>query len=624
MKEKFTIAGKTLGIFIPFLPSLLLFWLILSAQIPESFNRYFHTYSFGLFLIVAALYYISFSFYGKLGTLLSLGLTMALMALSLSYLWTSGFSDNFIIGGLLPYKDGKNYYAGAHLLLSGFPMLNAGQASERPLFPGFLASLLWLTGQNLKLTIGIIVQLAGVAIFFSIQQIRNLVGLLAASLFATLLYLYILPFIGYTLSELLGFTAGCLGFTLILIASQDHNWFDLILGVVALLIGVSARAGAFIIFPMLALWIGWVFRENKPFAMKLVVYAMVLTSTLFLLLNSVYSRSLGIPSGSSFGNFSYSIYGQVRGGTGWHSAIEELGTRDSNIVYRAAWDYFLKHPISLAISFAKSYRDFFWIGSLSIFPFSGQRQLYALDIFIWLGMLALLLRGIIQLAKGVRTRPDSLLLAAFLGIFISIPFLPPVDGGTRFHAATIPFFFAVLAAGLRGISGKVRVKSTDASIGDPAFCRSASILLLLMIILAPLVMRVSKVKPILAMLDCPVDQRPFVIESHPGSYLDLIQDKSLESSRVPRVNLDDFETNNSELSVDDYYQTLVSLAKNARSNIRLFPAFDLIENEFHYFFVPLSKLPNGNFVGRIAGCAIYIKTKNQSIFQVKSVLSSGS
>jgi len=68
----------------------------------------------------------------------------------------SGFSDNFVIGGLLPYKDAKNYYLGANLLLNGLPIRIAGQALGRPLFPGFLSSLLLLTGQNLKVALAVL------------------------------------------------------------------------------------------------------------------------------------------------------------------------------------------------------------------------------------------------------------------------------------------------------------------------------------------------------------------------------------------------------------------------------------------------------------------------------------
>ena len=224
MNGKINWKGIDLKWFVPFLFALFLFWFILFLNIPDSISQYFHTYSLGLFLIVIGLYYVSFSFPGKMGAVVALSMTMALLALSLSYMWTSGFSDNFVIGGLLPYKDGKNYYAGANLILNGLPMLNAGQATERPLFPGFLASLLWLTGHNLKITLGIIVQLVGIGLYLSAQQIRNIFGVLAASLFASLLYFYIQSFVGYTLSELLGFMAGCFGFTMILQASSYHKW----------------------------------------------------------------------------------------------------------------------------------------------------------------------------------------------------------------------------------------------------------------------------------------------------------------------------------------------------------------------------------------------------------------
>jgi len=133
--------------------SLLLFWGVLFVGFPVSFSQYFHPYSWGLFLIVLVLYHLCFRLPDRFHAPAALGLTMLLFALPLSYLWTSGFSDNFVIGGLVPYKDGRYYYMGADLILHGFPVIDANQATERPLFPGFLASVLFLTGQNLKISI---------------------------------------------------------------------------------------------------------------------------------------------------------------------------------------------------------------------------------------------------------------------------------------------------------------------------------------------------------------------------------------------------------------------------------------------------------------------------------------
>jgi hypothetical protein len=623
MNQKLTIKGLGLAWVVPFLLPLLLFWLILFVKIPDSFTQYFHGFSLGLFLIVIALYYLSFSLPGKPGAVAALSLTMALLSLCLSYMWTSGFSDNFVIGGLLPYKDGKNYYAGASLLLNGLPMLSAGQATERPLFPGLLATILWLTGQNLKITLGIIVQAVGIGLYLSAQQIRNLFGILAASLFAALLYFYIQTFIGYTLSELLGFMAGCFGFTLILQAATHHGWSDLLLGIAVLLVGVSARAGAFFIFPMLVIWIGWIFREKSSFDLKRAAYAFVFLVVFYFLINSIYSRVLGIPPGSSFGNFSYALYGQVRGGTGWHSAIEELGTRNPEIVYRATLDFFLKHPLSLAIGFAKSYRDFFWYGGGSIFDFIGQDWQHPLNVIVWLGLLFLLLYGLIQMFRGIRVDSNALLLAGFIGIFLSIPFLPPIDGGSRFHAATIPFFFASLIAGIRGLlpGKRDQINEADPLPGSLVDSRYASITLLIVVLLVPIVIYRFGMKPAFTDGQCPVDERQFAIASPPGSYIDLIGDQSMQCGSLPEVCLDDFVKNNVELKVDDYYQKLVAFAGSDGTSFRVVPAVNLIGNDFHYFYIPRDKLPRHASSNIITGCGVEIRTRNQSVFQVKSVFS---
>jgi hypothetical protein len=621
MNRKLTVIGISLEWLVPFLLALLLFWLVLSVKVPSSFSQYFHSFSLGLFLIVIACYYGSFSLPEKWGSLAALSLTMLLLSLSLSYMWTSGFSDHFVIGGLLPYKDGRNYYAGASLLLHGLPMLSSGQATERPLFPGFLASLLWLTGQNLKITLGLIVQLVGVGLFLSAREIRKEFGVLAASLFAGLLYFYMQSFIGYTLSELLGFMAGCFGFTIILQASAQRKWWDLLLGIAVLLVGVSARAGAFFIFPMLALWIGWIFRGNGSFNLKRAAYALVLMAVWYLLINSLYSRLLGIPPGSSFGNFSYALYGQVRGGTGWHSAIEDLGTRDSALVYRAAWDFFLKHPLSLFIGFAKSYKDFFWYGDQSVFNFYGQDWQQPLNIVLWLGLLFLLLNGVLQMFKGIRINSHSLLLAGLIGILLSIPFLPPIDGGSRFYAATIPFFFAALAAGTRGFSraGQDQRIENDPPSASRAVSRSASILLLVIVLLVPLAIYRFAAKPAMIGPECPEDEKQFLIAAPPGSYIDLIGNPSMQCGSLPQVCLNDFENNNIEFKIDDYYQEISAFVRSDSGSFRLVPALNLVNDDFRYFFLPLDELPRGASSDLIAGCGIETRTRNQSIFEVKSV-----
>jgi len=170
---------------------LLLFWVVLSFRIPYSITFHFTTYSFGLFVIILLSYYLILRLRDDVGVLVSFGLIMLLFALALSYKWTSGFSDNFMIGGLLPYKDAKNYYLGADLILHGLPMEKAGQATERPLFSGFMSSLLLVTSQNLKIALAVIVQLAGIGLYLSARPIRQSMGALSASFYLTFMYFYI-------------------------------------------------------------------------------------------------------------------------------------------------------------------------------------------------------------------------------------------------------------------------------------------------------------------------------------------------------------------------------------------------------------------------------------------------
>ncbi len=79
-----------------------LFTFLLLTPIPISFTAFFWSYSPLLFFIVFALYALSFQLDGYWGWLLGLGITMTLFALALSYIWSSGYSDNKVIGGLLP------------------------------------------------------------------------------------------------------------------------------------------------------------------------------------------------------------------------------------------------------------------------------------------------------------------------------------------------------------------------------------------------------------------------------------------------------------------------------------------------------------------------------------------
>lgn len=590
------------------------FWVILALEIPYSVTRYFHNFNPLVFLSVLVLFYLSFRWGGSQSTLVIFGLTMLLLALPLSFLWTSGFSDNFLIGGLLPYKDAKNYYIGANLLLNGLPIRVAGQALGRPLFPGFLSSLLLLTGQNLKVALAIVVQLAGIGLFLSARQVRQTMGALAGTLYITFMYFYFQLFAGYAMSETLGFIGGCFGFALIWQATKNRNWFDLLAGFSLLLVAVSARAGAFIIFPLLALWAGWLLRGDKRFSFPYFLVVTIMLAVGYFIVNTVYPRLLGVPEGSSFGNFAYTLYGQIRGGIGWHSAIAELGTRNPSRVYQAAWDVFRADPTGFLQGLIKAYADFFLPGMGSIFIFGDD----VISLIFWFVTIVIFLRGLYLLIFKLCSNISTFLIAGFAGIFLSIPFLPPIDGGSRFYASTMPFFFALLAVGASHF--------TPGGTPAPAkretfFLRFISVsLLALTVLLPPLTLRASS-RPVLNAPVCSADQRPFAIQVNAGSFIDLVKENT-SCGLAPEICLGDFSQHNTELGLDDFYQGLDALAASSQSGIRIIPAINLLDGYFQYFVTTDSQVLDDPSGGLFTGCAARIQTENQRIFVVASISAS--
>lgn len=111
------------------------------------------------------------------------------------------------------------------------------------------------------------------------------------------------------------------------------------------------------------------------------------------------------------------------------------------------------------------------------------------------------------------------------------------------------------------------------------------------------------------------------MEVHKGSYIDLVKDGTTQCGFAPEVCLSDFEKNNTEKQTDDYYQALILLTKNNDTNVRIIPAIDLVNEEFHYFYVPHSRIKGSLSLNVVSGCATEIKTKNQSLYQVESILS---
>jgi hypothetical protein len=595
------------------LVSVLLFALLLWTPLPHAITRLLSAYSIALFVIVLLIYYAGFRLPPHYRWHAAAGLTMILLGLSLSFLWHSGYSDDKIIGGLLPFRDGFDYFNGADWILSGSFIRNINEgAAWRPLYPGFLASLLWITGRNLQWAIALQVALAGLSFSLAACQVARKWGSAAAAVFATLIYFYIQPLIGTVYTETLGLALGCLGFVLILRAVERHGSMQLIAALAVLMLAVSVRAGAFFIFPLLILWAGWAWRGTRRFSARHAGLALLTVVLTYLALNTAYNKLTVEPGGFPFGNFAFTIYGQVNGGAGYHKAFEDLGVRNPAVILRAAERFFVAHPQGFAVGAAKAYRDFLsplW----GIFGFGLTSGDIALAILLCL----LLLFGLYRLVRQWALPDSPLLLAGFIGILLSVPFLPPIDGGIRIYASTMPLIYVIPAI---AVAALLRVETLPT--GEPRLAPLTSLLAGLigfLTVLTPIAVLYLTPRPLAVEPSCPAGQVPYHVVTSEGSYIDLVPNRAAACGAVPEVCLSDFQsyTRANDPSDAAVFNQLAAAAEG--STLGVFAGSNLADGRPHLFIGPASALPVGGRAS-ISGCATESQVKGRpSIFTLQTI-----
>ena len=539
--------------------------------------------------------------------------TAIFFSLTLSFLWRSGFSDNKILGGFLPYKDAYYYYQGARLILDGIALPEFSvQAAGRPLFPGFLASLLFLTGRNLQLSIILLALLLGATMYLSAHLLSRSLGVFPATLYAAFSFLYLHPQIGFLHTEVLGLILGNLALILLWQVLQEKKKILFFFGILVLMVAVSARAGAFFVFPMLALWAGYFWRGDRAFSWEIFASALAAIVVMFLVVNSLYARLVVEPGNRNFGNFAYTLYGQIHGGTGWNRAIRDMGTRDPEIIMDAALKTLRKSPVSLLIGSAKAYRDFFLPQERGVFNFHTYGAKWV-NLLFWSGSLLLLLVALYKAILQWKSPHYGLLLAIFIGTFLSIPFLPPIDGGNRFYASTMPLFFAFLSL---AVAGQDELPALDSVEKIFHTVQQSSLILIVLVLVFPLVLFYTAPPVELEFPTCSSEEFPYGVRIDPHFSVQLSSSSVNPDCGTEAQNLclEDFVANGSRADLDlPFFDEVITQVQAGEGITSVFTANNLVKNgRFHYFFLPadlLASIPPGK---TITGCAIRLRIEEMS------------
>jgi hypothetical protein len=500
--------------------------------------------SIGLILILI------FLIPGRLSRFLLFLLVSTIFVVPVAGLWASGQSEQYLLGGIVPFSDARGYFMDARRLLEGSQFITG--AARRPLFTALLSSLQWITGQNLYLTIAILVFIIVISVYLAVREVKTIDGPLAGIFFLLLVFFYSRLLMGKTLSELAGLPLALLSLVLLLRGAQTNRLIYLVAGLFLISLGLNSRAGAFIILPFLALWIGWFERKDRSFNWRSFLLACAVVGFGFAVNLAVYKLYTS-PEIVPFGNFSHTIYGLARGGLGWtqiYTEHPEIWTmpadRQANYVYSLTLEIIQRKPWNLVTGITSSVGTFFSLDDYygSIGWFGGEGTIGNLSRIV---LYILFPFGIFDCIRNFKKPSRSLVLFAFIGIFLSIPFAPPIDSNRmRVYAATIPYFVIIPCFGLSFLLNFLPwkfFKNPDPQQEYdilPAFSLAA--VLILLMTLLPLIPFYFSNQIVAPSIECPTDLTQVSFRVLPGNNIRIIEQDSSSKDWVPEIREKSFST----------------------------------------------------------------------------------
>jgi hypothetical protein len=505
-------------------------------------------------LLITLILVICFQIPGVFSKILLISFTAAIFTIPVTGLWNSGQSEQYILGGIIPFSDARYYYMDSRRLLEG--ALYSSGAARRPLFTALLSSILWLSTQNLYITIGILVFIVALAVYSAVLEIRIGEGFITASVFFVLLFLYSRFLLGKTLSEMAGLPLGLLSFVFLYRGAKIKDLKCILVGLFLMSLAQNARPGALLILPALLCWAGWFFRDAKQFNLKVFAIACVFVALGFAV-NFILFNTLASSESAAFGNFSYTLYGLARGGLGWTQIFTdhpETWTMAANVqadyIYSLAFDIIRNKPMNLVNGILSSYQTFFslddYYGSLCWLGGEGLVGNIARS-----GLYMLILAGLYSSIRNFKIPTRSLFVLAFIGICLSVPFAPPLDSNRmRVYAATIPFFIVLPSIGLWFLIGKLPVNKlplkipSNQDIPSPSMLPASFLAIVLVIgmTIIPLGLRLTMTKNVLSADKCSPGLTRISFRVLPGNNLQIIDQGSSNHDWVPQLRKNNFGT----------------------------------------------------------------------------------
>ena len=478
-----------------------------------------------------------------------MGVLFAFLMMPYSGLLNSGISDQYALGGVIPWSDAFTMQLNTQRFLYGGLM---GQsAAIRPISLVFYGVFLHIFGNNYFALFVFICSAAAICLIFTMDEVNRSFGVICGAFFFTILYYYIRQRFGTFMTEPYGFLCGLLCCRWLLKAVRKKSQPLMLCGFLMLSIGLNARPAAMFLFPALGLWYFFIFLRGNQRRFLWAGLALLVMLSGFgmnrIAQKAVYGDET-IPNRQA----AEMVYDLCLGGKSWGDVValpEMTSLQNSDNIIRdvtALCGPILKeHPENVISALRTIFIDSLikseYYGAFSFV--NGNPKV--LQPVIRYGLMVLWVLGIVILIINRKNPAFSMLLVCVLGIILSECAAVPFSSNyLRLYAVSM--WVSACVAGLflqnaaNGIaSSKIFIKTAE----QPGPGREIISMLLGILIFASALFGAGYIKkhpfyrPSALPVKCQPEEDILVTSVDRGSYIYLQEKPELKTEHAPYLRL---------------------------------------------------------------------------------------
>ncbi len=523
-------------------------YVILLQPLPRRYGLLFRNtlYVFPLLLILSLAANL---FRNRFAKSVLYALLFASVLLPYSGLINSGISDQYALGGVIPWSDAFTMQLNTQRFLYGGTM---GQASAlRPISTVFYALFLRLTGNDYFALQVFLCVLTALCLLIALRETAATFGSFCAAFFFTILYYYIRQRLGTFMTEQYAFICALLCTALLFYGIRTKKQLPMLFGFLMLSIAENARPAAMFLFPALGLWYFFVFVKDHKQRFLLSCCALLALLSGFGLnaftQKYVYEEGRTIPNRQA----AEMIYGLCLGGQSWGDVVgteEMVALNESENVMKdligLCAPLLKEHPenilSALRTVFVDSLIQSEYYGAFSYVRGNPAR----LQNLFRYGLMVLWTAGFIFIITKRKEHRYSFLLAAVIGIILSeCAAVPFSTNYLRLYAASmwVPAVLTGLFPEFLFRHVQCYTKYTDRAASDSqpiGYAYSFTVFLVIAAIAAPIFVHNNPVE-IRSTKDnlCDISQSTLVTSVDKGSFIYLKNTEDLENEYIPTFRL---------------------------------------------------------------------------------------